>query len=414
MFNFPYQNCCFGPKACLKRDQNSDNSKYHSQDNLSQQLTWTNAPKNVLVIKKNSDNVINSFASIVIYLIRYKHLNVFIEANDFDSQLFNEHEEIAELKAILALKKLTDTECSGQIDLIICLGGDGTLLHATTLFQKSCPPVLSIHMGSLGFLCPFELDSFKEYISSVLKGNVPILIRSRLRCKFEKINDTEVNCLPSINEWLSLNEIVISRGQSSFLTNLDLYINNYLITSVQGDGLIISTPTGSTAYAMAAGASMCHPSVPSIIIAPICPHSLSFRPIVVPAGVELKIRLNSDARSNASFSVDGRVNHELAHEYQLSITTSEYPLPSICRNGQLNDWFEGLASVLNWNQRQKQLPLNPCYLNSNSPVRESASLEKINGNSNSKSDLTSNHIQSEQTSLEMKKRNKDDSVSSVD
>ena len=109
--------------------------RYHSQDNLSQQLTWTNAPKNVLVIKKNSDNVINSFASIVIYLIRCKHLNVFIEANDFDSQLFNEHEEIAELKAMLALKKLTDTECSGQIDLIICLGGDGTLLHATTLFQ---------------------------------------------------------------------------------------------------------------------------------------------------------------------------------------------------------------------------------------------------------------------------------------
>jgi len=85
-----------------------------------------------------------------------------------------------------------------------------------------------------------------------------------------------------MNEWLALNEVVISRGQSSFLTNLDLYINNYLITSVQGDGLIISTPTGSTAYAMAAGASMCHPSVPSIIIAPICPHSLSFRPIVVP------------------------------------------------------------------------------------------------------------------------------------
>ena len=121
------------------------------------------------------------------------------------------------------------------------------------------------------------------------KGNVPILIRSRLRCKFEKINDSdneksseENNCSPSMNEWLALNEVVISRGQSSFLTNLDLYINNYLITSVQGDGLIISTPTGSTAYAMAAGASMCHPSVPSIIIAPICPHSLSFRPIVVP------------------------------------------------------------------------------------------------------------------------------------
>lgn len=222
-------------------------------------------------------------------------------------------------------------------------------------------------------------------------GNVPILVRSRLKCRFEKsietilknsinsiatsngqktqTNETEDDGLPL--EWLSLNEVVIGRGQSSFLTNLDLYINDYLITTVQGDGLIISTPTGSTAYAMAAGASMCHPSVPSIIIAPICPHSLSFRPIVVPAGVELKIQLSTDARNTASFSVDGRATHELKRGYQICITTSEYPLPSICRNGQLNDWFEGLATCLHWNQRQKQLPLNSCYLtnlsNSGSP-----------------------------------------------
>jgi hypothetical protein len=110
--------------------------------------------------------------------------------------------------------------------------------------------------------------------------------------------------------------------------------------------------------------------------------------------------LNCDARSNASFSVDGRVNHELTHEYQLRIATSEYPLPSICRNGQLNDWFEGLASVLNWNQRQKQLPLNPCYLNSNSPVRESVPLEKTNAfdlNGESSTQFTPTHTQTEIT-----------------
>lgn len=90
---------------------------------------------------------------------------------------------------------------------------------------------------------------------------------------------------------LVLNEVVVDRGPSPYLSNIDLFIDGKHVTSVQGDGLIVSTPTGSTAYAVAAGASMIHPSVPAIMITPICPHSLSFRPIVVPAGVELKVGL---------------------------------------------------------------------------------------------------------------------------
>ncbi len=271
-----------------------------------------------------------------------------------------------------------------KIDLIICIGGDGTLLHVSNLFRASCPPVLSIHMGSLGFLCPFDYENYREYVSGVIKGGVPLLLRNRLKCKLEKssldssrkspddskehINadgDGELDEMTNVllrDGLLSLNEVVVSRGPSPFLSNLDLYINDYLITTVQGDGLIISTPTGSTAYAMAAGASMCHPSVQSVIIAPICPHSLSFRPIVVPAGVELKIAISIDSRHNAWFSVDGRNSTELKHGYHLSITSSEYPVPSICRSDQINDWFEGLATCLHWNQRQKQLPLNSCYL----------------------------------------------------
>lgn len=85
---------------------------------------------------------------------------------------------------------------------------------------------------------------------------------------------------------------MIDRGPSSYLSNVDVYLDGHLITTVQGDGVIVSTPTGSTAYAAAAGASMIHPNVPAIMITPICPHSLSFRPIVVPAGVELKVSRN--------------------------------------------------------------------------------------------------------------------------
>ena len=155
-------------------------------------------------------------------------------------------------------------------------------------------------------------------------GHAALTLRSRLRCiimRKEK-NATMKNCTtssassppstvtPKFNNSLSnnqslsdqtnanqraltnllvLNEVVIDRGPSPYLSNIDLYLDGKLITSVQGDGLIVSTPTGSTAYAVAAGASMIHPSVPAIMVTPICPHSLSFRPIVVPAGVELKV-----------------------------------------------------------------------------------------------------------------------------
>lgn len=319
----------------------------------------------------------------------------------------------------------TDTN---KIDFVICLGGDGTLLHASGLFQQSCPPLLSIHMGSLGFLCPFDIEKYREYITGVIKGGVPLLLRNRLKCKLEKSLDSSQKSDDSVNgldeptelsfkihngcgfdlstELLCLNEVVVGRGCSPFLSNLDLYINDYLITTVQGDGLIISTPTGSTAYAMAAGASMCHPSVQSVIIAPICPHSLSFRPIVVPAGVELKIALSSDSRNTAWFSVDGRNTTELRQGYYISITTSEYPLPSICRSDQINDWFEGLATCLHWNQRQKQLPLNSCYVQSQ-PQSQSLSQSQLSSKSSSTSSLKQI---SNQTAKSENTNEKDDTI----
>ena len=174
----------------------------------------------------------------------------------------------------------------------------------------------------LGFLTPFEVENFEQQVTHVLEGHAALTLRSRLRCIIMKKADTEAaaaaaasengsdNSLSSkkviaahktplklhlpggsspLTNLLVLNEVVIDRGPSPYLSNIDLYLDGKLITSVQGDGLIVSTPTGSTAYAVAAGASMIHPSVPAIMVTPICPHSLSFRPIVVPAGVELKV-----------------------------------------------------------------------------------------------------------------------------
>ncbi|XP_051554477.1 NAD kinase-like [Myxocyprinus asiaticus] len=151
-----------------------------------------------------------------------------------------------------------------------------------------------------------------------------------------------------------LNEVVVDRGPSSYLSNVDLYLDGCLIKSVQGDGVIVSTPTGSTAYAAAAGASMIHPSVPAIMVTPICPHSLSFRPIVVPAGMELMITLSPDARNTAWVLFVGRKRQEIQHGDSIKITTSCYPVPSICCHDLVYDWFESLAQCLHWNVRKKQ------------------------------------------------------------
>ena len=116
----------------------------------------------------------------------------------------------------------------------------------------------------------------------------------------------------------------------------------------------MSTPTGSTAYSAAAGASMIHPSVPAILVTPICPHSLSFRPIVLPAGVELKIAISPDSRNSSWVSFDGRNRQELLHGDSLHVTTSIYPVPSICSQDQIADWFDSLAECLHWNVRKRQ------------------------------------------------------------
>eukprot|EP00118_Oscarella_pearsei_P017667 m.177026 g.177026 ORF g.177026 m.177026 type:complete len:139 (+) comp39153_c0_seq23:1125-1541(+) len=119
-------------------------------------------------------------------------------------------------------------------------------------------------------------------------------------------------------------------------------------------GLIVATPTGSTAYAAAAGSSMVHPSVPAIILAPICPHSLSFRPIVVPSGVDIRISVSEDSRHTAWASFDGRNRREIKQGESVLVTTSKWCLPCVTDGDHLSDWFRSLSQCLNWNYRLQQ------------------------------------------------------------
>lgn len=323
------------------------------QDPASQRLTWYKPPLTVLVIKKVRDAaVIQPFVDLVKWLIVEKRMVVFVELSIMDDPVLSNNQSFHPIKEKLMTFREGKDDLTDKIDFIICLGGDGTLLYASSLFQQSVPPVMAFHLGSLGFLTPFEFDNFQEQVTNVLEGHAALTLRSRLRCIILRKNDDKPNKPPT--NLLVLNEVVIDRGPSPYLSNIDLFLDGKLITSVQGDGLIVSTPTGSTAYAVAAGASMIHPSVPAIMVTPICPHSLSFRPIVVPAGVELKIMVSPDSRNTAWVSFDGRKRQELCHGDSLRVTTSIYPVPSICSQDQISDWFDSLAECLHWNVRKKQ------------------------------------------------------------
>uniref|UniRef100_A0A672Z0N3 NAD(+) kinase n=1 Tax=Sphaeramia orbicularis TaxID=375764 RepID=A0A672Z0N3_9TELE len=342
----------------------------HIQDPASQRLTWNKPPTSVLVIKKIRDaSLLQPFKELCVFLTEVKNLLVYVEKKVLEDPAISGDENFGAITKKFCTFREDLDDISNRVDFIICLGGDGTLLYASSLFQESVPPVMAFHLGSLGFLTPFKFDTYQSQLTQIIEGNAAIVLRSRLRVRVLKENwekkarvdekgiiltNGDVESSRKAMEYQVLNEVVVDRGPSSYLSNVDLFLDGHLITTVQGDGVIVSTPTGSTAYAVAAGASMIHPNVPAIMITPICPHSLSFRPIVVPAGVELKIMLSRDARNTAWVSFDGRKRQEICHGDSITITTSCFPVPSICFRDPVNDWFESLAQCLHWNVRKKQ------------------------------------------------------------
>uniref|UniRef100_A0A665X7F5 NAD(+) kinase n=1 Tax=Echeneis naucrates TaxID=173247 RepID=A0A665X7F5_ECHNA len=351
----------FGPKACMLQNPHA---VMHIQDPASQRLTWNKPPKSVLVIKKIRDaSLLQPFKELCTFLTEAKNLIVYVEKKVLEDPAISGDENFGAITKKFCTFREDLDDISNCVDFIICLGGDGTLLYASSLFQGSVPPVMAFHLGSLGFLTPFKFDTYKSQVTQIIEGNAAIVLRSRLKVRvlkenWEKMTEFRGGLTEEVNTgcvcFQVLNEVVVDRGPSSYLSNVDLFLDGHLITTVQGDGVIVSTPTGSTAYAVAAGASMIHPNVPAIMITPICPHSLSFRPIVVPAGVELKIMLSRDARNTAWVSFDGRKRQEICHGDSITITTSCFPVPSICFRDPVNDWFESLAQCLHWNVRKKQ------------------------------------------------------------
>jgi len=186
----------------------------------------------------------------------------------------------------------------------------------------------------------------------VLNGPFSITLRNRLQCHV--IRDAAKDELVTEEPILVLNEVTIDRGISSYLTYLECYCDSSFVTCVQGDGLIISTTSGSTAYSLAAGGSMVHPQVPGILFTPICPHSLSFRPLILPEYVTLRVQVPYNSRGPAWASFDGKDRKQLSPGDALICSISPWPVPTACLADSTTDFLRSIHEGLHWNLRKSQ------------------------------------------------------------
>lgn len=209
-----------------------------------------------------------------------------------------------------------------KTDLLITFGGDGTILRAVSLFAATeVPPVISFALGTLGFLVPFDIKEAEEVMQRVCSGQAKVSRRRRLKCEIYKSNvkprkisspSGQPILLSSpfdstlVSQTYVMNDISIHRGPEPHLTHLDIFFSSLFFTRCISDGVVIATPTGSTAYSLSAGGSIVHPSVPCTLMTPICPRSLSFRPLVVPSKMKIEVQVSPQTRGQSTeINVDG-------------------------------------------------------------------------------------------------------------
>lgn len=198
------------------------------------------------------------------------------------------------------------------MSLVIVLGGDGTYLRAVRLLKGHSVPILGFNMGFLGFLTAHSVDDVFATVDETLKNNMVLHTRSRLHLTVKLKSGKKVS-------YNALNDVVIERGSFSQLISTTLYFDKSLVNHIKADGLIISSPTGSTAYNLAAGGPILHPEVHAIVVTPVAPHSLSTRPLIFPDNKKLTLQLDKNT-SLAHLIVDGQKVLELSSEDEVTIT----------------------------------------------------------------------------------------------
>ncbi len=225
------------------------------------------------------------------------------------------------------------------IDLAIVVGGDGTMLNAARLLSDHAIPAIGVNLGRLGFLTDISLHELEPSLTAVLEGKCYVELRTMLQCRVLEERK-------EMFSGISLNDIVISKGNSGRLIEFETRVNRQYIAHTRSDGLILSTPTGSTAYALSAGGPIISPGLPVISMAPICPHTLSNRPIILNENDEVVISALKVRESNANLILDGVISYHLNGRETITVQRAPKKLRMMHMEGF--NYFETLRSKLGW------------------------------------------------------------------
>ncbi|KAJ1908584.1 hypothetical protein IWQ60_011639 [Tieghemiomyces parasiticus] len=426
-------------------------------------VKWQRCKRAMIVTKLQDRSLVDKCREIALWLINTplysdsQGMAVYVDAKFAHSKRFG-YARLVEDQPLCRdkLRFWTPELCNerpNMFDFVITLGGDGTVLYTSYLFQRIVPAVIPFHMGSLGFLTCFDFANYQNLLVEALHSGVRVNLRMRFTCTVfrarcrlaDKANlsgdtspgsateghtdeddDNDLDAdqgslgerpcatLPNISrsrtststhppqpderfkhcfkdpylqsndvdrsdsdsdlesssalindknyvlepgeQFQVLNEVTVDRGPSPYLSVLELFGDRNHLTTVQADGLTIATPTGSTAYSLAAGGALVHPEIPAILITPNCPHTLSFRPMLLPEATEVIVAVPFSSRNTAWASFDGRHRTELRRGDHIQIVASKYPFPTICHPNHTTskDWFNSLNRCLHWNQRARQ------------------------------------------------------------
>lgn len=231
-------------------------------------------------------------------------------------------------------------EVPQQADLLVVLGGDGTLLAAARLMDRNPVPILAVNLGALGFLTEITLEEMYAVLEDVLAGRHQTSRRGMLEAEVLR------NAKP-VAAYRALNDAVLHKAALARMLDYAVEIDGAYVSFFRADGLIVSTPTGSTAYSLAAGGPILFPSLDAFLITPICPHMLSNRPLVVPDTARIEIELKS-AEESAYLTVDGQVGMELHEGDRVAIRKSDRFIDLVLSPHR--DYFQVLRSKLRWGE----------------------------------------------------------------
>jgi NAD+ kinase len=246
-----------------------------------------------------------------------------------------------EAAAILGIDGVVRSQIPLLSDVIIVLGGDGTMLSVCRLVGDRQIPIIGINMGSLGFITEVSVEKIYEALERMLAGECPMEERLMLTAHIYRQDE-------SIGEYTVLNDVVVNKGVLARIIDLDIFIDGIFVTAIRADGLIISTPTGSTAYSLSAGGPVLYPTLNCVVITPICPHTLTQRPIVLPDTSAIKIILKSP-REDVYLTLDGQVGFYLRPNDVIEVKKSpnKARLLVLCER----DYFKVLRKKLKWGDR---------------------------------------------------------------